>query len=52
MQVFDMDGTYRAAVQLSTGIFRPSDIYLAPNGQLFISNFLEHSVKVYQFDIQ
>jgi len=46
--MFTTDGVVRGMVELAERIVRPSDIHLAPDGLLYVCNYLKHCVKVFR----
>ena len=47
-QMFNIDGDCLCQLPLPQSITRPSDIHITPDGLLYVSNLLDHSVSVFR----
>lgn len=52
VQVFDLDGNFVSVVKMESPVVRPSGIYVSPTNTLYVVNYLNAALGIYQLTFQ
>ena len=48
-QIYDDEGNYKCDLEFDEKIVRPSDIHIDSEGFLYVTCFIQHTIKKYKF---